>query len=287
MSSCISIGAAHHQELLKNRLNRELLALEGRGLRVRLREKPLGWLTFLDCSISGSGGMKTIIRRRVAGVITEMILDNWEETLLKHIIRENYYYFNDDEKGAIYDYAQKKLNFSANNRKNDKLLILQRLTEYLDAHSNINIDGFIRFRLKEYVDGLYSVADQAADDFIMEREYKEFIELLKYFVEIQDPRVELVNVVLQSNGSFKLYDQQNQPINSDYLEDFMLNITENEINYEDMLISALITVAPQKILFHPGNGAMPHNTLDTVSNVFTGRVSICEGCSLCRQTGGR
>ena len=287
MSSCISIGAAHHQELLKNRLNRELLALEGRGLKIRLREKPLGWLTFLDCSISGSGGMKTIIRRRVAGVITEMILDKWEETLLKHIIRENYYYFNDDEKGAIYDYAQKKLNFSANNRKKDKLLILQRLTEYLDAHSNINIDGFIRFRLKEYVDGLYSVADQAADDFIMEREYKEFIELLKYFVEIQDPRVELVNVVLQPNGSFKLYDQQNQPINNDYLEDFMLNITENEINYEDMLISALITVAPQKILFHPGNGAMPHNTLDTVSNVFTGRVSICEGCSLCRQDGGR
>jgi len=105
VSSCISIGAAHHQELLKNQLDRELRALESRGLKIRLQEKPLGWLTFLDCSISGSGNMETIIRRRVAGIITDLILNNWEATLLKHIIKENYYYFNEDEKSIIYDYS--------------------------------------------------------------------------------------------------------------------------------------------------------------------------------------
>lgn len=285
MSSCISIGAANHQDLLKHKLRRELQALENRNLKVRVREKPLGWLTFLDCCISGSGNMETVIRRRVAGVITDLIMNNWEETLLKHIIKENYYFFNDDEKNVIYDYALKKLNFNDNNRKRDRVLILNRLTEYLESNNDINIDGFIRFRLKEYVNGLYDVADQAADDFIMDREYQEFIELLKYFVEIQDPRADLVNVVLQPNGAFKLYDEQGQVINSDYLEEFMLNIAENEINYEDMLISALITVAPNKIVFHPGNGSMPKNTVETVRSVFTGRVSLCEGCSMCSSQG--
>ena len=281
MSSCISIGAAHHQELLKNQLDRELRALESRGLKIRLQEKPLGWLTFLDCSISGSGNMETIIRRRVAGIITDLILNNWETTLLQHIIRENYYYFNEDEKETIYDYAQKKLNYCDYSRKHNKVLILRRLTEYMEANNDINIDGFIRFRLKDYVNELYDIADQAADDFIMDREYQEFIELLKYFVEVQDPRADMVNVVLRPNGAFKLFDEHAQVINSDYLEEFMLNITENEINYEDMLISALITVAPKRIVFHPGGGKMPRNTVDTVSNVFGGRVSVCDGCPLC------
>jgi len=287
VSSCISISTAHHRELLKNKLDRELKAFKERGLKVCIRENPAGWLTFMDCCISGSGNMETVVRRRVAGIITDLILDNWEETLLKHIIRENYYYFDDDEKSTIFDYAQKKLNISVNKRKKNRLLILRRLTEYLESNSNINIDGFIRFRLKEYVDGLYDVADQAADDFIMDREYREFIELLKYFVEIQDPQAELVNVVLQPNGAFKLYDEREQVINSEYLEDFMLNITENEINYEDMLISALITVAPRNIVFHPGSGKMPRNTVETVSSVFSGRVSECEGCNLCRGDAGK
>jgi len=285
VSSCISIGAAHHQELLKNQLDRELRALESRGLKIRLQEKPLGWLTFLNCSISGSGKMETVIRRRVAGVITDLILNNWEATLLQHIIRENYYYFNEDEKGTIFDYARKKLNVCGYSRKHSRVLILRRLTEYMEANNNINIDGFIRFRLKDYVNELYDVADQAADDFIMDREYQEFIELLKYFVEVQDPKAELVNVVLKPNGAFKLFDEHEQVINSDYLEEFMLNITENEINYEDMLISALITVAPKNIVFHPGSGTMPRNTVDTVSSVFGGRVTVCDGCPLCIKAG--
>ena len=290
MSALISIGAAHHQELLKRQLDRELRTLETRGLKISLQEQPLGWLTFLNCVISGSGKMgsgkmETVIRRRVAGVITDLILNNWEATLLQHIIRENYYYFNEAEKGVILDYARKKLNIYGYNRKHGKVLILRRLTEYLEANNNINIDGFIRFRLKDYVSELCDIADQAADDFIMDREYQEFIELLKYFVEVQDPKAELVHVVIKPNGAFKLFDEHEQVINSDYLEEFMLNITESEINYEDMLISALITVAPKKIVFHPGGGMMVSSTVDTVRSVFAGRVTVCTGCPLCEQGG--
>ncbi|MBF7083915.1 putative sporulation protein YtxC [Desulfallas sp. Bu1-1] len=279
---CISIGTVQQRELLKYELSQELQALRDKGLNVRLRENSANGFTFLDCCVSGVGFAEPVVNRQVAGVITDLIVNKWENILLKDIIRENYYYFDDDEKGAIYDYARKKLNLNQKNKENYRLLILQKLTEYLNSNNHIVIDGFIRFRLKDYVNLLYDVADQAVDDFLMDREYKEFIELLRYFVEIQEPRANLVNVVLRADGAFQLYDEECRAIDSDYLRDFMIDLTDNEINYEDLLISALITIAPREIKFHSGNGRMPATTVDTISSVFAGRVSTCDGCVLCK-----
>jgi len=283
MSQCLSIGAAHYQELLKDNLGRELRALKDQGLEVRMEESPVGSLTFLACSVSGSEKVEPVFKSQIAGVITDLITSKWKDKLLKDIIRNNYYYFDDEEKVTIYDYAQKKLNYNEKSREKDRLWILRKLNEYFNSNSNLVIDGFIRFRLKEYVNDLYEVADQAVDDFLSEREYTEFIQLLRYFVEIQDPRVELVNVVLCPSGVFQLYDESGQVIKSDYLKDFMLELAENEINYEDLLISALITLSPKKITVHLGNGDFPDATLETIVQVFAERVSMCHGCSLCRQ----
>ncbi|WP_347490779.1 putative sporulation protein YtxC [Desulfoscipio sp. XC116] len=283
MSQCLSIGTEHHKELLKDTLDQELKALKNKGLNVRMEESPVGSLTFLACSISGSEHVEPVFKHQVAGVITDLIIGKWKDKLLKDIIRTNYYYFDDDEKGTIYDYAQKKLNLNENNTEKNKVWILRRLTEYLNFNSDLIIDGFVRFRLKEYVSDLYDVADQAVDDFLSEREYNEFIQLLRYFIEIQEPRADLVNVVLRPDGVFQLYDEAGKFINSDYLKDFMVDLADNEINYEDLLISALITISPRNITVHLGNGDFPTHTLETISKVFIGRVSQCRGCPLCRQ----
>lgn len=282
MTQCISIGTAYQKDLLKDNLCRELWALKDKGVAVRLEESPAGGgLTFLACSISGTGQVEPVFRRQIAGVITDLIISKWEDKLLKDIIRTQYYYFDDDEKCTIYEYAQQKLNLNAKNKEKNKLCILNRLTEYLTSNNDIVIDGFVRFRLKEYVNSLYDVADEAVDDFLSEREYNEFIQLLRYFVEIQEPRVNLINVVLCCDGVFKLYDEKGEVINSDYLHDFMMDLTDNEINYEDLLISALITIAPGHIKIHPGDGKLLAGTMDTINKVFAGRVSRCEGCPLC------
>jgi len=283
MSQCLSIGAAHYKELLKDTLCKELRVLKDQGLEVHMEESPVGSLTFLACSVSGCEQIEPVFKDQIAGVVADLITSKWKDKLLKDIIRNNYYYFDDEEKGTIYNYAQKKINYNEKSREKDRLWILRRLTEYLNFNSNLVIDGFIRFRLKEYVNDLYEVADQAVDDFLSEREYKEFIQLLRYFVEIQDPRAELVNVVIRPSGVFQLYDEVGRVINSDYLKDFMVEFAENEINYEDLLISALITISPKKIMVHTGNGDFPAGTLETIRQVFADRVSQCQGCSMCRQ----
>lgn len=293
MNQCLSIGATQHIDLLKDRLGRELHANEGDQIRIKLTENPAGNITFLSCNFDGTlcGGRQLddelLFRHFVADVISDLILNHWERAILIDIIRENYYYFNDDEKKIILqyslDYANgEKVSPGRMDRLDRKNFIIKRLVELLEQSNSIVIDGFIRFRLKEYINDIKEAVDQAVDDFLMEREYREFIQLLKYFVEIQEPKVDIVNVLINSRGSYKLYDDEHKPISNEFLEGFILDVMDHEINYEDLLISALITIAPNKIVFHCSPQYKSSSTIDTIRNVFENKVALCSGCKLCQ-----
>ncbi len=122
------------------------------------------------------------------------------------------------------------------------------------------------------------------DDFLIEREYREFVQLLKYFVDIQESKIESVHVLIKGGGVFKLYDGNMRPVRSDYLEGYIIDLADNEINYEDLLISALITIAPKEITLHYKNNNGMIATLDTIKKVFAGRIKECKGCKLCTST---
>lgn len=291
----ISIGATRNVDAIRDKLWRELNLLEREGFKVNLEENPVGKFTFLSCKVSDYAlkrfkqeDASAIIKHYVANALSELILAQWEKQLLNDIIRENYYYFNEEERNTIYSYALGYVNhcdpgFTEGSlyQIKRKSKILQKMLEFFRNNNDINIEGFIRFRLKDYITELQEAADRAVDDFLMEREYKEFIQLLRYFVEIQDPRTDVAHVVIKPNGVFKLYDSQYKVINSDYLEGFIVDLIDSEINYEDLLISALITIAPKEIVFHPGKGECPRNTIETIKNVFSHRVKECPGCQLC------
>ncbi|GAB6157288.1 putative sporulation protein YtxC [Desulfotomaculum varum] len=297
MNQCLSIGATQHIDLLKNLLGRELSMNEGHYINIKLTEKPAGNITFLSCNFNGTlcGGRRLddelLFRHFVADIISDLIINHWEKAILTDFIRENYYFFNEDEQQVIFQYAQTYTNGERvlpgrMDRLDRKNMIIKRLVEFLEQNDSIVIDGFINFRLKEYLNEIKEAVDQAVDDYLMEREYREFIQLLKYFVEIQEPKAELVNVLINDKGSYKLFDAQNHPISSEFLEGFILDIIDHEINYDDLLISALITIAPKKIIFHgslPDQNGVVEDTITTIKQVFEGRVSRCNGCQLCQK----
>ncbi|MCG0278178.1 MAG: putative sporulation protein YtxC [Thermanaeromonas sp.] len=158
-----------------------------------------------------------------------------------------------------------------------------RVREYLEENSYLNIDGFVQFRLPDYLLELEQAIEEAVDEYIMEKEYDEFVGVLKYFLEIQEPRIEKVHVVLSPGGGFQLYDGKNKSLDKEYLEGFMVDIGDNELNYEDLLLSALITLAPRQVVLHGTDKGKAWGTANTIKNVFGDRVIICSGCSRCRR----
>ncbi len=298
MQASFSIGARENIELLKNKLDTEFALLQNDGIKIDCELTPTGGLIFLGYNIADYGNSsyteeetRIIFKHYIANVVSEIILNNWEKALLLEIIKDNYYYFLPEEQQSIYQIALRHLNHGIPGNEeafvrylSRKSLILQKLLEYLYTNDSLIIEGFIKFRLRDYLQELHAAADKAVDDFMLEKEYKEFIKLLKYFVEIQEPRLELVQVLVQPSGCFKLLDGNNKNINNGYLDGFLLEAGDPDLNYEDLLISALITIAPTAIVLHfPGKNGNCAKATDTIKGVFGDRVKYCYGCKLCEK----
>ena len=56
-----------------------------------------------------------------------------------------------------------------------------------------------------------------------------------------------------------------------------------DINYDDLLISSLISLAPKKIIIHRISQFTNKELLNTIFNIFLDKVIICTECELCYQ----
>jgi len=291
--NAISIGTESCLEPLRERLSIEMLSLREEGLDVRVDEESRGRLTFFGCNLAegdatteAGRNLGSLLRHIVAGALSDVIVDNWEQRLLRKFIRSSYYYFNSEEQDTILSYAGRNLNSGGTEPAAAQTLarkrqVLHRLLDYLDGVDELVLEGFVTFRLKDYVEELEDAVDRAVDDFLMEKEYMEFIRLLRYFVEAQEPRVDEVHVVVYPGGGFKLLDETGQPIHNEYLEEFVVEMLDSEVNYEDLLISSLITIAPSRVSLHLPVMTGRDEAVETVRSVFGDRVTLCRGCETC------
>ena len=291
----ITIGTAEDIEAIRQRLDDEFAFLQQEGVSIRIGQSKRGSFAFLDCSVDPVPGTpiqaETLVRHYVASALSDVIVENWEQELLHKVIRGTYYYFTHDEQETIFRYAGRNLAGSvgvADNghlyRVNRKAQVMHRLRDYLDGADELVLEGFVTFRLRDYVEELEDAVDRAVDDFLMEREYREFVRLLKYFVDVQEPRMDHVHVLIRPGGSFKLVDDDGSAIKSEYLEEFVVEMVESEVNYEDLLISALITLAPRAVTVHTRETEWDES-IETIKGVFGERVRFCEACAVCDPEG--
>ena len=241
----------------------------------------------ISCAKGGNSAGYNALMANIAAILADYIVRKYEKRLVNRIINTNYCYFNAVEKRKIIKSVTEILNNEDQNfisslfkirRRN---IIIRKLIEYFRTSNKIILEGFVNFRLKEYVRDLEEVVDRAVDDFLMEREYKEFIHLLKYFVDIQEPRFELIHVKPADGGKYILLDEKKREISGKYLKELLDEVSEGEISYDDLLVSSLITLAPKRIIIHCVNRFTNKELLETIKNVFTGRVKACGGCSVC------
>lgn len=227
-----------------------------------------------------------ILKLHASSVLSEYIVRYYEEKLLIRIININYCYFSTPEKKQILKHAINNINSSELKYGltliNRKEIILKKIIEYLDTSNEIILDGFVNFRIKEYIKELEDIVDKAVDSFLMEKEYQEFIKLLRYFVDLQEPKIEAVHIISLDN-KYLILDNRYNEITNDCIEDFLNEIPEEgDINYDDLLVSSLITMAPLRIYIHFSERIKNRELLDTIKNVFINKVIICKGCQMCR-----
>jgi len=290
----LSVGLTGTTQELRERLQEDCNTVIQDGFRVAIDEINKGHYTFIGCNVMEGElsfrnyeRIKNSMKNHVANMLTEMILLKEEKKIVGKIIEQHYGYYTKEDRKKIYDHA---LHLLSNN--NEAIVdfgitkrctsILEKILRYLDSHHELVLEGFINFRLKEYRAKLVQIVDKAADDFMVELEYQEFIRVLRCFVDIQEPQVEEVHVVIVKKGMYKIVNVEGQSISNQHFEKFLLQ-REEQINYEDLLITALITIAPYHVMvhMHECNDATTQNVVETIKHIFVGRVMICEGCDFC------
>jgi len=291
----LSVGLKGTTQEMRERLQLDCKTIIQDGFRVAIDEINKGHYTFIGCNViegelsfRNYERIKNSMKKHVANMLTEYIVLREEKKIVKKIINRHYSYYAEEERKIIYEHALELLSgtndvigdFGINTRCTN---ILGKIIEYLETHHELVLEGFVNFRLKEYREKLMQTVDKAVDDYMMDQEYKEFIRVLRCFVEIQEPQVEEAHVVIIASGTYKILDAEGLPINNQNFGNFLMHRDE-QINYEDLLITALITLAPYSVMIHvhddDDNGTI-ENVIETIKNIFDDRVMICHGCDFC------
>lgn len=287
----ISIGAKQYIDGVRSALNLQLA--RSNDIQVYLAEQVVGDFTFINCRPLAEKNdpehfSERLFRFHVANALAEIILLQCERELISKELKAHHQNFSDQEREDICEKAYKVLNncteqvFSTY-KGTRKTKLVQKILDYLEINNRLILEGFIRFRLKEYYEELRAAITVAVDEFLVEKEYSEFIRLLRYFVEIQEPKLETLHVLVTQTGGFQLYDDTGQIVTNNYLDGMSFEMIEDEITYEDLLISALITIAPEFIVLHIPQ-YKDNETIRTIHHVFGDRVSNCQGCQICRES---
>lgn len=288
MQNSVQLGTQHYRESICRRL-RELREQE--SLPFTIEEKQQGDYWFVQCQFDlpalADGQeqftMVKIYRYYLANAITETIVGHWEQDYINRLLRRKYH-LTKEEIREVLAKALQYLNggLGQTYRVHRRTYLMEQILACLDTQAFLDVEGFLRFRAQNYRGEIDKAVSFAVDEFVLEREYVEFIELLKHFLDTQVPRMDTLHVLINSRGKFNLYNDNGQIVTGQFLDEFSVEEGSNEFSYEDLLISSLIAVAPHHVILHIEYDGYK-DTLRTISQVFQDRVSYCAGCDLCKK----
>jgi len=120
----------------------------------------------------------------------------YEPSLLKKLININYFYFDNQEKNNILKLALNLISEDNNiDFKNRKEKIYISTLKYIAENKAMILDGFVNFRLTEYTKTLDYCIDLAVNKFLIEREYLEFIDLLKLYISSRESKESILHLI--------------------------------------------------------------------------------------------
>ncbi len=186
------------------------------------------------------------------------IVDEYEDKILYSLIKTNYSYMTKHEQMFIGSESKKKLVAAKDMLR---IALSGYITDYIKEERLLNMAGFITFRLKEYVSYIEDVLAMAVNEFIMENEYKQLIDGLSIYTELQIPLIDLININ-QINDRIRITDLNQKEI-------FSL-----VIGFEDILLDVILTLSPQEIIIYNDEEFTNKEIINTIIKIYNNRVKL-------------
>lgn len=217
---------------------------------------------------------------KVSSILTDTIIKFYQKKLLRRILEYNYFYFNLLEKKEIIDIAISFINVDSISSEDNLFSVYSSVFDYIQNNKSLVLDGFVNFRLQNYMKNLDYIIDLAVNKYITDKEYSEFVSMLKLYISLTPPQASLVHLVYLGGESVLLDKNKNiipledENLNAKYLSD--ISFSSN-----DYALNALLNLVPRKVVIHLMNGKSDE-FINTLKLIFDKRCEICCSCELCK-----
>lgn len=234
-----------------------------------------------------------VFYEEICSVLTNCIIDNYEDKIIHNLILLNYFYFDDEDiisiknicKALLSNNALSVLNNSSNDAsimheiidKNDYLW--KDILRYITCNNSLVLDGFITFRISDYISCLDNILDFSVSKFVINREYSEFIDLLQLYISSRPPQIDLVHLIYVNEESILLDKNKNiisltkNNLDTHYLSD--ISFSSN-----DYALNSLLSLLPRKIIMHLVSPS--DDFINTIKSIFGDIVEVCNDCNICK-----
>ena len=186
---------------------------------------------------------------------TDKILSNVTKLLIEYTksesrnyLKENYFYFDEDEYDEIRDTIEDEI---VNDLK-IQLIIKNKFREVLENSKTINLNGFIKFRLKFISLYVIQIVEKSIDNYLMKKEYLDFINIIRYITDVEDKDYDSVNI-MYNNNRLQAYDSNMKKITYIGAMEISQELDGKIADYDETIINILLTVTPKKIKLHTDN----------------------------------
>lgn len=226
-----------------------------------------------------TGENKKIFISNIADALSNTVIEFYEDSILKKLIYSNYFYFTDIEKQQIFENCKSTLSLDYCDIVFRKNIIYCASLAFLKDNNTFILDGFINFRIKKYIQILDETIDLAVDKLLIDREYKEFINLLKLYVNSKENTCPYVHLIYSKGESIlldeckNLIDIKDNTFSAKYLSDISFSSNDYSLN-------TLLNLIPSKLYIHLID-CFEDEFITTLKLIFEDRVYICNDCPIC------
>ncbi len=217
--------------------------------------------------------------KEVATILSFLVIYEFEEDFLKKIVSKEFFYFSKSEQDIILDNCFNIIIDSDTIIKEKFQILFNSFLNFVKDNKTIFLSGFINFRLQSYWNVLERIVEDAVNSYILEKEYNEFISLLKLYINSSEPIEDILHIIYSKDFTIILDSNKNIINNSKnaFKAKFLSDIS---FSTNDYTLNTLLTLLPEKIYVH-----LIDNKIDefitTLSLIFEKRLEICTECDIC------
>ena len=229
-----------------------------------------------------TGNNNELFFKNLSYKLANLVMDIFEDDIIKKLISSDYFYFDQLEQQQIaeltlndfYDIEEAEMP-----REKCFNLVSNIFYKHLCTHHSLFFKGFITFRMKNYIEALNKQIDKSVNKFLIQREYTEFISLLKMYINTENTKIDTIHLIYLNSVPILLDNNKNvikvneNMFNAKYLSDITFSANDYALN-------TLLTLIPSKIYIHLVNNNIDE-FITTLKLIFENRVIYCTDCSIC------